>query len=241
MGFMVLRMRDDKGCSLSPWMRKSHVSADPGAAVFRPEAACRNRWGNAAGQHGMRRHQSGSGRRKIARNRRCLRPRFGLVATDRHRWSCGAVVRSGSARFNWFRPLHTQRNPGEVLSVRRMIEPMLQDHDIARRRVSRRGLPLAAASTLVAALHISSSPAWPARRPALSFPYESRSISLPGWAAHELTIETTLALLGVVSERITLDRPCTAGVRLLTKPSRTMHPLICPSKRLPSANYCRCC
>ena len=37
--------------------------------------------------------------------------------------------------FNWFLPLHTQRNHGEVLSVRQMIEQMILDHGIDRRRV----------------------------------------------------------------------------------------------------------
>jgi poly(hydroxyalkanoate) depolymerase family esterase len=37
--------------------------------------------------------------------------------------------------FNWFLPLHAQRNHGEVLSVRQMIEQMILDHGIDRRRV----------------------------------------------------------------------------------------------------------
>lgn len=131
---MALRMRNDKGCSLSPGVRNSRVSAVPGAAGVRPKAWRRDRSGTAAGQHDLRRNQGGSGSRTIARNRRCLRPRFRLVATGRHGF---AVLLSGAAAcpnscFNWFRPLHTQRS--EVLSVRQMIERMLQD-------VSRRGLP----------------------------------------------------------------------------------------------------
>jgi hypothetical protein len=127
------------------------------------------------------------------------------------RQRAATVVLTGFVRFT------PSATPGEVLSVRQMIARMLQDHDIARRRVSRRDLPPAAASTFVAALRVHHREhGRPSGRRYLSLRVEVNLA--PGWAAHELTIETTLALLGVVSERITLDRPCAAGVWLLTKP-----------------------
>lgn len=42
--------------------------------------------------------------------------------------------------FNWFRPEHSQRNQGEPLSIRQMIEKSVVDHDIDRRRVFVTGL-----------------------------------------------------------------------------------------------------
>jgi feruloyl esterase len=42
--------------------------------------------------------------------------------------------------FNWFRPEHSQRNQGEPLSIRQMIEKSVVDHDIDRCRVFVTGL-----------------------------------------------------------------------------------------------------
>jgi poly(hydroxyalkanoate) depolymerase family esterase len=42
--------------------------------------------------------------------------------------------------FNWFRPEHSQRNRGEPLSIRQMIEKFVVDHGIDRRRVFVTGL-----------------------------------------------------------------------------------------------------
>ena len=49
--------------------------------------------------------------------------------------------------FNWFLPFDTQRNHGEVLSIRQMIERMVRDHGIDRRRVFIVGLSAGGAMT----------------------------------------------------------------------------------------------
>jgi feruloyl esterase len=49
--------------------------------------------------------------------------------------------------FNWFLPFDTQRNHGEVASVRQMIERMIRDHGIDRRRVFIVGLSAGGAMT----------------------------------------------------------------------------------------------
>ncbi|HET9686814.1 MAG TPA: PHB depolymerase family esterase [Pseudolabrys sp.] len=51
--------------------------------------------------------------------------------------------------FNWFQPQHTQRNQGEPLSIRQMIEKSVIDHDIDRRRVFITGLSAGGAMTSV--------------------------------------------------------------------------------------------
>jgi len=49
--------------------------------------------------------------------------------------------------FTWFHPADTERNRGEALSIRQMIERMIQDHDIDRRRVFIVGLSAGGAMT----------------------------------------------------------------------------------------------
>lgn len=49
--------------------------------------------------------------------------------------------------FNWFLPSDNQRNHGEALSIRQMIEQMIEDHGIDRRRVFVVGLSAGGAMT----------------------------------------------------------------------------------------------
>jgi poly(hydroxyalkanoate) depolymerase family esterase len=49
--------------------------------------------------------------------------------------------------FTWFHPADTQRNRGEALSIRQMIEQMIRDHGIDRRRVFIVGLSAGGAMT----------------------------------------------------------------------------------------------
>lgn len=51
--------------------------------------------------------------------------------------------------FNWFRPEHIARDRGEALSIRQMIDRMLADHDLDRRRVYVTGLSSGGAMTAV--------------------------------------------------------------------------------------------
>ncbi len=51
--------------------------------------------------------------------------------------------------FNWFRPEDTRRNGGEALSIRQMIDRMLEDHGLDRRRVYVTGLSSGGAMTSV--------------------------------------------------------------------------------------------
>ena len=51
--------------------------------------------------------------------------------------------------FNWFKPEHVARERGEALSIKQMIERMLADHDIDRRRVYVTGLSSGGAMTSV--------------------------------------------------------------------------------------------
>jgi poly(hydroxyalkanoate) depolymerase family esterase len=51
--------------------------------------------------------------------------------------------------FNWFRPEHIARESGEALSIRQMIDRMLADHDLDRRRVFVTGLSSGGAMTAV--------------------------------------------------------------------------------------------
>lgn len=49
--------------------------------------------------------------------------------------------------FNWFQPEHSQRNQGEPLSIRQMIEKSVVDHGIDRRRIFVTGLSAGGAMT----------------------------------------------------------------------------------------------
>jgi poly(hydroxyalkanoate) depolymerase family esterase len=49
--------------------------------------------------------------------------------------------------FNWFQPQHSQRNQGEPLSIRQMIEKSVVDHGIDRRRIFITGLSAGGAMT----------------------------------------------------------------------------------------------
>jgi feruloyl esterase len=49
--------------------------------------------------------------------------------------------------FNWFQPQHSQRDQGEALSIRQMIEKSVVDHGIDRRRVFVTGLSAGGAMT----------------------------------------------------------------------------------------------
>jgi poly(hydroxyalkanoate) depolymerase family esterase len=49
--------------------------------------------------------------------------------------------------FNWFQPQHSQRNQGEPLSIRQMIEKSVVDHGIDRRRIFVTGLSAGGAMT----------------------------------------------------------------------------------------------
>jgi poly(hydroxyalkanoate) depolymerase family esterase len=49
--------------------------------------------------------------------------------------------------FNWFQPAHSQRERGELLSIRQMIEKSIVDHGIDRRRVFVTGLSAGGAMT----------------------------------------------------------------------------------------------
>jgi poly(hydroxyalkanoate) depolymerase family esterase len=56
-------------------------------------------------------------------------------------------VNNPNACFTWFHPADTQRDRGEVLSIRQMIERMIQDHGVDRRRVFIVGLSAGGAMT----------------------------------------------------------------------------------------------
>ena len=49
--------------------------------------------------------------------------------------------------FNWFQPAHSQRDRGEPLSIRQMIEKSITDHGIDRRRIFATGLSAGGAMT----------------------------------------------------------------------------------------------
>jgi len=51
--------------------------------------------------------------------------------------------------FNWFRPEDTRRNGGEALSIKQMIDRMIEDHGLDRRRVHVTGLSSGGAMTSV--------------------------------------------------------------------------------------------
>ncbi|MBI5320755.1 PHB depolymerase family esterase [Bradyrhizobium sp.] len=58
-------------------------------------------------------------------------------------------VNNANACFNWFSPEDTARDQGEAASIRRMIDKMVHDHNINRRRICITGLSAGGAMTSV--------------------------------------------------------------------------------------------
>jgi hypothetical protein len=171
---MFSQPRDEKVSRVSqPWRSR-------GA----PRGRVHSSLGNCGRAAGMRRHQRGSGRREIARSRRCLRPvQVGRDWPAPRQLRCCCPERQRAFQLVSSAPWHC---PAARLKAR---------------SASRRRPPLL---WLLSAFIIASM-AGPPSGAIVPLPVE---VTLaPGWAAHELTFETTDALLGVVSERITLDLP----------------------------------